>query len=300
MADSTLLTLFLPIALAILMAGLGLHLTRADFARVLRQPRAVLVALMVQALALPPVAFALAWSLKLPPELAVGLVLLSASPGGVTANIFSHLARGDVALNVTLTAVNSALALVTLPLWTGLALQFFLDSENAVPPPLRKLIEVAVIVVVPVVLGMVLRAWWPKLADMAEKPVRVLSTLLLVVLILLAIVGQFDVLRDYAAVVGIACLAFNLISLFSGYFAGLVTRLGRPQAIAIGFEISVHNSTLAIILALQVLESEAIAIPAAVYVVLMYPVAAGFTYWLNRRSWSEAAGARQDASRLIR
>ena len=148
MADSTLLTLFLPIALAILMAGLGLHLTRADFARVLRQPRAVLVALMVQALALPPVAFALAWSLKLPPELAVGLVLLSASPGGVTANIFSHLARGDVALNVTLTAVNSALALVTLPLWTGLALQFFLDSENAVPPPLRKLIEVAVIVVV--------------------------------------------------------------------------------------------------------------------------------------------------------
>lgn len=284
MADNTVLTIFLPVALAILMAGLGLHLTRADFARVARQPRAVLVALAVQSLVLPPVAFALARGLNLPPELAVGLVLLSASPGGVTANIFSHLARGDVALNVTLTAVNSALALVTLPLWTGLALQFFMDSESAVPPPLRKLIEVAVIVAVPVVLGMILRAWWPKLADAAEKPVRVLSTLLLAVLIALAVVSEFEVLREYAAVVGMACLAFNLISLFSGYFAGLLTRLGRPQAIAIGFEISVHNGTLAIILALQVLGSERIAIPAAVYSALMYPVAAAFVFWLNRRA----------------
>ena len=290
MADNTLLTIFLPVALAILMAGLGLHLTWADFARVARQPRAVLVALAVQSLLLPPVAFGLAWGLGLPPELAVGLVLLSASPGGVTANIFSHLARGDVALNVTLTAVNSALALVTLPLWTGLALQFFLDSESAVPPPLRKLVEVGVIVVVPVLLGMVLRAWRPQLADAAEKPVRTLSTLLLVLLIVLAIASEFDVLRDYAAVVGVACLGFNLISLFSGYFAGLLARLGRPQAIAIGFEISVHNSTLAIILALQVLKNEAIAIPAAVYAVLMYPIAAGFVFWLNRRARRLAAG----------
>ncbi|NLB12879.1 MAG: bile acid:sodium symporter family protein, partial [Gammaproteobacteria bacterium] len=260
---------------------------------VARQPRAVLVALAVQSLLLPPVAFGLAWLQGLPPELAVGLVLLSASPGGVTANIFSHLARGDVALNVTLTAVNSALALITLPLWTGLALQWFMDSGSAVPPPLRKLLEVAVIVVVPVVLGMVLRAWRPKLADAAEKPVRAMSTMLLVVLIALAIVSEFEVLRNNAAVVGLACLGFNLISLFSGYFAGLVSRLGRPQAIAIGFEISIHNSTLAIILALQVLGNERIAIPAAVYAALMYPVAAGFVYWLNRRARRETVGAVQ-------
>lgn len=293
MADNSILMIFLPLALAILMAGLGLNLTLADFARVARQPRAVLVALAVQSLLLPLVAFGLAWMLGLPPELAVGLVLLSASPGGVTANIFSHLARGDVALNVTLTAVNSALALATLPLWTGLALQLFMDSDSAVPPPLRKLLEVAVIVVVPVVLGMMLRAWKPNLADAAERPVRAMSTLLLVALIALAIVSEIDVLRNYAAVVGLACLGFNLISLFSGYFAGLVTRLGRPQAIAIGFEISIHNSTLAIILALQVLGNERIAIPAAVYAVLMYPVAAGFVYWLNRRARRETVGAVQ-------
>jgi BASS family bile acid:Na+ symporter len=238
MGDNALLTLFLPIALAIVMTGLGLHLILADFRRVAAQPRAVLIALIVQTLLLPPVAFGLAALLRLPPEFAVGLVLLAASPGGVTSIIFSHLARGDVALNVTLTAVNSLLALVTLPLWTGLALQFFLDSESAVPPPLRKAIEVAVIAIVPVALGMTLKAWLPKFAAAARRPVQWLA---------------------------------------------------RPQAIAIGFEISIHNSTLAILLALQVLGSELIAIPPAVYAVLMYPVATAFAFWLLRKRKAETA-----------
>lgn len=287
MGGNQLLTIFLPIALAIVMAGLGLHLTLADFRRVARQPRAVIVALAVQTLLLPPVAFGLAWALGLPPEFAVGMVLLSASPGGVTANIFSHLARGDVALNVTLTAVNSLLALVTLPLWTGLALQVFLGSDNVVPPPMRKLIEVALIALVPVALGMALRAWKPRMADAAEKPVRLLSTVVLALLIVLAIASEFDTLIQHVAAIGAACLAFNLISLFSGYLSGLVTKLGRPQAIAIGFEISIHNSTLAILLALQVLGSELVAIPPAVYAVLMYPVAAAFAFWLLKRQRRE-------------
>ena len=291
MGDSTILTIFLPIALAIVMAGLGLHLTVADFRRVATQPRAVIVALAVQCLLLPPVAFGIALALKLPAELAVGMVLLAASPGGVTANIFSHLARGDVALNVTLTAVNSALALITLPLWTGLGLQYFLGSENVVPPPMAKLVEVAVIALVPVALGMGLRAWKPRFADAAEKPVRLLSTIVLALLIGLAIASQFDTLLEYAAAVGLACLAFNLVSLFSGYMAGILAKLGRPQAIAIGFEISIHNSTLAILLALQVLGNERVAIPPAVYAVLMYPVAAAFAYWLLRRQKAKAAAA---------
>lgn len=289
MAGNTLLTIFLPIALAIVMAGLGLHLTLADFRRVAKQPRAVIVALAVQCLLLPPVAFGLAMLLQLPPAFAVGLVLLSASPGGVTANIFSHLARGDVALNVTLTAVNSALALVTLPLWTGLALELFLGAENSVPPPMRKLVEVALIALVPVALGMSLRAWKPRLADAAEKPVRLLSTVVLALLIVLAIASEFSKLLEHIAVIGIACLAFNLISLFSGYLAGVVAKLGRPQAIAIGFEISIHNSTLAILLALQVLGNDLIAIPPAVYAVMMYPVATAFAFWLLKRQRAEAA-----------
>jgi BASS family bile acid:Na+ symporter len=283
MTDSILLSLFLPISLAIIMAGLGLHLTPADFRRVAAQPRAVLVALAVQTLLLPPVAFGLAWSLGLPPEMAVGLILLAASPGGVTANIFSHLARGDVALNITLTATNCVLALITLPLWTGLALDLFLDSENRVPPPLAKLVEVVVIALVPVAIGMALRAWKPALADRLERPVRIASTAVLAILIVLAISGAWQELVRHLAAIGLACVAFNLISLFSGYFAGRAARLGQPQATAIAFEIAIHNGTLAILIAMQVLENGQFAVAPAVYSVVMYPVAAAFAFWLLRR-----------------
>jgi BASS family bile acid:Na+ symporter len=291
MTDNLVLSLFLPISLAIIMAGLGLHLTPADFRRVAAQPRAVLVALAVQTLLLPPVAFGLAWSLGLPPEMAVGLILLAASPGGVTANIFSHLARGDVALNITLTATNCVLALVTLPLWTGLALSVFVGSENSVPPPLAKLVEVIVIALVPVALGMAVRRWRPALADRLERPVRLASTAVLAVLIVLAIAGAWqDLVRHFAAI-GLACLGFNLISLFSGYFAAQAARLGPRQATAIAFEIAIHNGTLAILLAMQVLKNGQYAIAPAVYSVIMYPVAAAFAFWLLRRARADAAPA---------
>ncbi|WP_397608921.1 bile acid:sodium symporter family protein, partial [Silanimonas sp.] len=152
MADNPIFSLFLPIALGIVMIGLGLHLTLADFKRVATAPKAVVVALAVQTVLLPPVAFGLAIGFGLPPELGLGLVLLAASPGGVTANLFSHLARGDVALNITLTAINSVLALVTLPVWVTLGLAWLMASEQAVPPPTRKIIEVGVLVILPVVI----------------------------------------------------------------------------------------------------------------------------------------------------
>jgi BASS family bile acid:Na+ symporter len=283
MADNALLVVFLPIALAVVMAGLGLHLAVADFRRVLAMPRAVVVALVVQALLLPPVAIALCLAFELPGELALGLVLLAASPGGVTANLFSHLARGDVALNITLTAINSLLALATLPLWTALALSWFLGTEAQVPPPVRKVLEVAVLVIAPVTLGMALRAWYPKLADAAEKPVRTLSSLLLGVLIALAFHSEWDTVREFAPVVGLACIAFNLISLLSGYFAARGARLAEPQAVAISFEIGIHNGTLAIFIAIEVLGRTQATIAPAIYSLSMYLTAALFAAWLLHR-----------------
>lgn len=289
MSDNLLITAFLPIALAVVMAGLGLHLTLADFRRVAAMPRATLLALAVQGLLLPPVAFVLAWITGLPGELALGLVLLAASPGGVTANLFSHLARGDVALNISLTAINSLLALVTLPLWTALAMQLFLGTEGAVPPPTRKIAEVAMLVVIPVALGMGLRAWQPVLADAAERAVRILSSLVLATLIVLAIASEWELLVRYAPIVGIACVAFNVISLTAGYGLSRAARLGRPQATAIAFEIGIHNGTLAIFIALQVLERSSAAIPAAVYSVSMYVTAGLFAAWLLRSARPAAA-----------
>lgn len=283
MVDNALLVVFLPLALAVVMAGLGLHLTLADFRRVMAMPRAVLVALAVQSLLLPPLAFALARAFGLPGELALGLVLLAASPGGVTANLFSHIARGDVALNVTLTAINSLLALLTLPLWTALALSVFLGDEASVPPPVGKVVEVALLVVIPVSLGMALRTWRPALANAAEKPVRSLSSILLGLLIAVAFISEWQVVREFLPVVGLACVVFNVASLLSGYFAAKAARLAEPQAIAISFEIGIHNGTLAIFIALEVLQRSPAAIAPAVYALSMYLTAALFAAWLLHR-----------------
>src|SRR5690606_19692378 len=167
------------LALGVIMFGLGMGLTGGDFRRVARYPRAVLAGLTLQIAVLPWAAFALAVLFRLPAELAVGLMLLAASPGGATANIYSHLARGDVALNITLTAINSLLCLLTLPLILSLSLQYFLGSDEYVPPPTKKVVEVAAIILLPVAIGMLLRAKAPGFAARAEKPIRLLSVLVL-------------------------------------------------------------------------------------------------------------------------
>jgi len=284
MQASLLTNLLLPLALGVIMLGLGMGLTLADFRRVARYPRAVLTGLVLQVMLLPAAAFALALLFGLPPELAVGLMLLAASPGGATANIYSHLARGDVALNITLTAINSVLCLATLPLILNLSLEYFLGAGQYVPPPVRKVIEVAVIIMLPVVIGMLLRARAPAFTARLEKPLRLLSVLVLALLVVGAVLQERETLVAFFAVVGLACLSFNLISMGVGYLAPLTLKLPRRQAIAIAMEIGIHNGTLAIFIALNVLDNPRISVPAAVYSLLMFLTAAVFAFVLNRKA----------------
>ena len=282
MESSIITTLLLPIALGIVMLGLGLSLTVADFARVVRYPKAVLIGLFIQTVVLVAGAYVIARLAALPPELAVGLMLLAASPGGATANIYSHLAHGDVALNITLTAINSLLALVTLPLIVDAALVHFLGQDQYVPPPTRKVIEVAAIIVLPVLIGMALRAGLPKVAAALEKPIRLFAVLVLVAVIGAAIVAEWERLPGFIAAVGAACLAFNLLSMAIGYGLPRLLDLPRSQAIAISMEIGIHNGTLAIFIALTVLQNATLSVPAAVYSIIMFVTASAFTVWLNR------------------
>ncbi len=282
MESSIITTLLLPIALGIVMLGLGLSLTVADFARVVRYPKAVLIGLFIQTVVLVAGAYVIARLAALPPELAVGLMLLAASPGGATANIYSHLAHGDVALNITLTAINSLLALVTLPLIVDAALMHFLGQDQYVPPPTRKVIEVAAIIVLPVLIGMALRAGLPKVAAALEKPIRLFAVLVLVAVIGAAIVAEWERLPGFIAAVGAACLAFNLLSMAIGYGLPRWLDLPRSQAIAISLEIGIHNGTLAIFIALTVLQNATLSVPAAVYSIIMFVTASAFTFWLNR------------------
>jgi bile acid:Na+ symporter, BASS family len=287
--DSALGTVALPAALAVIMFGLGLSLTVDDFVRVTRRPRAAVVALGLQLLVLPALCFGLVTAVGLEPVLAVGMVLLAASPGGTTANLFSHLFRGDVALNVSLTAVNSLLAVVTLPLVTNLAVTVF-DPPGAGSIGLQfgKTVQVFAIVLLPVALGMLVRRSARAFADRADRPVRVLSAVVLALVIAGTVVAEREDVAGYLREVGLVALAFCALSLLIGFAVPRALGVGHRQAVACAFEIGVHNSTLAIAVAISVLGSVELAVPAAVYGVLMFPVAALLGWAVTRSSRSRA------------
>lgn len=276
----------LPIALAIIMLGLGLSLTGADFRRVLEQPRAVVVALVCQVILLPAVCFGLAVGFGLMPELAVGLMLLAASPGGPIANIFSHLSQGDVALNVTLTGVNSLLSLFTLPLVVNLSLAYFMGEGRDVPLQFSKILQVFLFVLVPIITGMAVRRRWPIVAQRLDRPVRMLSILVLAFMFVLVFITARVALMANLTTVGSAVLIFNVLSLAVGYSVALSVKLGKPQAIAIALEVGIHNAALAITIALSplLLANPTMGIPPMIYGLTMVLTAAGFGMLVNRRA----------------
>ncbi|MFF2084003.1 bile acid:sodium symporter family protein [Nocardia sp. NPDC058176] len=281
MESSALLTIGLPSALGIIMFGLGLTLTVGDFRRIAESPRAVVVALALQLLVLPAFAFGLIQLFDMAPLLAIGMMLLAASPGGTTANLYSHLFRGDVALNITLTAINAVLAAITVPIITNFAINYF-GAEGQVGLQLSKVVQVIAIVLAPVILGMIVRRFFPGFAASADRPVRTFSVAVLALVSVGALVAERENVADYARQVGLVTAIFCLGSLALGYTGARLLRLARPQAIATSFEVGIHNTAVAMTIALSVLDSAEAAIPAAVYSVLMYVLAAVFGYLITR------------------
>jgi BASS family bile acid:Na+ symporter len=282
--SSSLTTIGLPIALGIIMFGLGLALTPADFGRVARHPRAVAVALICQIVVLPLICFALVLAFALPPVLAVGMMLLAASPGGTTANLYSHLFRGDIALNISLTAINSLLAVLTLPILVNLSFAYFMAGDEQLGLQFGKTVEVFAIVLLPVAAGMLVRRMRPAFAAVMDRPVRIASVIILAIVIAGAFISNREILADnFAALSGITAL-FCVISLTIGYFVPQLLRVSRPQSIASAFEIGIHNATLAIVIAQTVLGSIEMSLPAAIYGVLMFFLAAGFGMLVSSKS----------------
>lgn len=266
----------LPAALAIVMLGLGLSLTGADFERVLHHPRVAVAALVCQIVLLPAACFALVLAFDLPPALAVGMMLLAAAPGGTSANLFSHLFRGDVALNISLTAVNSVLALVTLPLIVNFSLGWFGAEVDHVGAQGRTALDVFVIVLLPVLLGMLIRFRRPAWADRMDRPVRRASFTILVLVLLGAIVTNWTLLAQEFGRLSVITVLFCLLSLTVGFVVPRRFGASHAQSVATSFEIGIHNATLAIVVAQTVLGSTELSLPAAVYGVLMLPLAFGF------------------------
>lgn len=292
MTTTEIVSKLLPLALALIMFSLGITLTREDFARIFKAPKAIATGLFVQIILVPIFAFGLCKIFGLDPELSVGLMLLAASPGGVTANLFSHLAGGDVALNVTLTAVNSVIAAVTVPLLVWLSMNTFLAQDQFIGLQFGKMIEVFVIVLVPVFLGMTIHARYPFLRAKIEKPFNVFSILFLVFVVIAAITKEQEMLAQSLAQIGLMTLIFNVGSLAMGYFAARSLKLSQAQSIGIGLEIGIHNVTLAFYLAYTVLGNTRFAVPSAVYGIIMYFVAGALTAAIRMKAKAGLAPAR--------
>jgi BASS family bile acid:Na+ symporter len=280
--DSALATVGLPIALAVIMFGLGLGLSGEDFRRVGQRPKVIAVALACQLVLLPAVCFALVVLADLPPVLGIGMMLLAASPGGTTANLMSHLFHGDVALNISLTAVNSIISIVTLPIVTGLAIAYY-DRGDEVSVPFGEVLKVFVIILVPVGIGMFVRARNAAFAARMDRPVRTLSAVLLGLLVVAILVDERDNIDGYFADIGLVAAAFCAISLVVGYVVPKAFGVVERQAIASSFEIGLHNGTLAIFIAVEVLGSVTFSVPAAVYSLVMLPLAAVWGMYVTRR-----------------
>ena len=280
--DSGIITILLPLALAIIMVGLGLELTLKDFARVSKHPKAVLIALFCQLVILVSIAFVICKVLALPPLLSVGLMLLAASPGGSTANLFSYLFKGDIALNITLTAINSVIAAFTLPLIVNFSIQHFMNDGQQISLQLSKILQVFAIIIIPVCIGMLIRHFAPKFTEKLSKPLRIFAVTFLILIIIGAITKERHQILEYLTQVGLATVIFCISSLAIGYFVPRLLGINSAQARACAFEIGIHNSTLAMTIALTVMASTTIAMPAAVYSIFMYIFAAIFGTLLNR------------------
>ncbi|MDO9005637.1 MAG: bile acid:sodium symporter family protein [Aquabacterium sp.] len=264
-------TLLLPASLAFIMFSLGLGLTGADFVRILRQPRALLVGVLCHFILLPLVCYALVQAAGITGAFAVGFMILASCPTGTTSNLLTYLARGDVALALSFTAVASVMTIFTLPLIVSWSLAHFAGASQEVAVPVGlMMVNVFAMMGLPVSLGMALRAWRGALAKKLEPVLTKISTLLFVVVVAVAVVKNWALVQDHFTTLAPVALVLNLSMLAGGFFVAWLARLPRQQAVTLGIETAVQNATLALVIAATVLNNDAMAVPGAVYGAVMY------------------------------
>lgn len=283
MEESVLTKYFLPLSLAIIMIGMGLGLVIEDFKRIALYPKAVFVGLMNQLIILPIVAFLIAKTFPLSPEHAVGLMILAVCPGGVTSNLITHLARGSVALSITLTAFSSTITLLTIPFLVNLSLSHFLSrSEMIQLPVFETMAQIIVITFIPIVIGMVIRKKYPNFARKAEAIVRKASGFLLAIIVIAAIIKERHQVVDMFTLVGPAALTLNLSMMAVGLATGWYLLHDLRQSVCISIETGIQNGTLGIMIAATLLQEPAMAIPPAIYSLIMFLVGFVAIYVFSR------------------
>ncbi|MCF6299039.1 MAG: bile acid:sodium symporter family protein [Thiomicrorhabdus sp.] len=284
MSPDVLTQIILPASLFIIMFGMGLSLKIANFQAVLKMPKAVGIGIFAQMVLLPLLAFVIAVLLSLPPEIAVGLMIIALAPGGATSNLFTYLAKGDVSLSISLTAVVSLVAPFTIPVMVALSMSYFMgDSTPFSLPILPTILQLFMITLVPVALGMVVLAYWEKMAHTIEPFFKWFSILFLLLIIVLIVLKNSHQMVAFFAQAGLATLLLNVCALWLGYQLAQKAKLSQPQATSIGFEVGIQNGTLALVVAGTLIGNEAMMIPAVTYSLLMFLSGGIFGWWLQKK-----------------
>lgn len=283
METNFLTELLLPVSLGIIMLGMGMSLTPLDFKRVALYPKAAAIGIINQVLILPIVGFLLLLLLPMrSPELAVGIMILAACPGGPTSNLISHISRGDTALSITLTAISSLIVVITIPFIINFSLSFFMQHGEYVPLPIfDTIIRVLIITILPVAIGMVIRTKAPQFSKVMSTPVKILSGVLLMVVIFAAIMHDKENLVNFFVQAGPVALALNLSMLLIGYYTSRIFKLNVSQSITISIESGIQNGTLGIAIAATLLHNATMTIPPAIYSLIMFLTAGVIIAWMN-------------------
>lgn len=277
----------LPLALAVIMGSLGLSLTPADFRRVLVAPKGVAIGLVNLLVLSPLLAFGSAELFGLGAVFAVGLVLMGAAPGGVMANLLTHVARGETALSVTMTAVSSVAAVVTVPLYLALAIDHFDANLADDVSMLGTVVRVFAITLIPLSIGMAFRARRPGRAQEIEPQVKKVSLIVFVLVVIGAVASEWELVTESFGTVAPAALALNVAAMSISFAVARAARLPDRSATAIAMELGVHNSTLTITVATAI--DSQLAVPAAVYSAFMFVTAFPFAMYMARRNGSSPA-----------
>ena len=274
----------LAFSLMVIMFGMGLSLTVKDFVQIFIKPKAILIGLFCQIIILPVVGFILIRVFTLTPEIAIGIIIVSACPGGATSNLITHLANGDTALSVSLTAISSLITLVSIPFIVNFGLQEVLGQGTEIQLNIfQTILQVFTIVILPIGLGMLLKVYKPKFTIKMEKYAKKASAIFFIVVLLAIVIKERALLVEHIQEAGLVSLSLNIITMLIGYFLAHIFKLTLKQRISISIESGIQNGTLGISIATILLNNTAYAIAPAIYGIIMFLGAGIFIYWSNRQ-----------------
>jgi len=277
---------FLPLSLAIIMLGMGMTLIPKDFTRVIKYPKAALIGLTNQLILLPIVGFSLAIAFNLSPTMAVGLMILASCPGGPTSNLITQVCKGNIALSVTLTAIASIVSILTIPFILSYVLEYFGTGQGITIklPIVDTILQIMVITVIPISIGMFIRKHKTHFAKRMEKPMRIASTVIFILVFLAVLAANFKLIGSAMKEVGLVTLALNIITMGLGYLTARFFKLNLKNAISITVESGIQNGTLAFVIATSILNNVEMGIPIGAYSIWMF-VTGGILMWqLGKRS----------------